>query len=260
MRSLYVLVIAAVLLVGCGPSVQNMSIHEAAYKKDIIAIKKLLATGVDVNAKDDDGDTSLFIATDEGHKEVIELLIANGADVNGRIEVQHSARRGGTCLHVAAVFSYKEIAELLIAEGVDVNAKDDEGDTALNLAAGEGGSLEIVKLLIAKGVNVNMKNGNGLNPLHYAVYGGHKEIAELLIAESADVNGNNFAPSLGIAASEGYKEILELLLAKGADVNALGPNGETPLTLAAIKGHKEIAGLLRKHGAKTGEELKAEGK
>ena len=54
----------------------------------------------------------------------------------------------------------------------------------------------------------------------------------------------------------GNKETAELFLAEGADVNAKTNDGETPLDLA--KG--EIGDLLRKHGGKTGEELKAEGK
>ena len=61
---------------------------------------------------------------------------------------------------------------------------------------------------------------------------------------------------LHIAASKSHKEIIELLIAKGADVNALNNKGDTPLDLASGK----IAALLRKHGGKTGEELKAEGK
>ncbi|MDP6307252.1 MAG: ankyrin repeat domain-containing protein, partial [Verrucomicrobiota bacterium] len=53
-------------------------------------------------------------------------------------------------------------------------------------------------------------------------------------------------------------EIVELLIANGADVNAKDGDGFTPLDLAT--NNKEIADLLRKHGGKTGEELKAEGK
>ena len=53
------------------------------------------------------------------------------------------------------------------------------------------------------------------------------------------------------------KETAELLIAKGADMNAKMEDGDTPLDLA--KGHPEIAELLRKHGGKTGEELKATG-
>ncbi len=53
-------------------------------------------------------------------------------------------------------------------------------------------------------------------------------------------------------------EIVELLIANGADVNAKNNGGKTPLDWAAWK--KETANLLRKHGGKTGKELKAEGK
>ena len=56
----------------------------------------------------------------------------------------------------------------------------------------------------------------------------------------------------------GHKEIVELLLAKGADVNAKGWDGRTPVDYAIRK--EELANLLRKHGGKTGEELKAEEK
>ena len=62
--------------------------------------------------------------------------------------------------------------------------------------------------------------------------------------------------ALGHAAKHGHNEIAELLIAKGAAVNAKNDGGETPLDGA----DGEIADLIRKHGGKTGEELKAEGK
>ena len=58
------------------------------------------------------------------------------------------------------------------------------------------------------------------------------------------------------ATREGHKEIAELLIANGADVNAKADNGKTPLDYA----DGEIADLLPKNGGKTREELKAEGK
>ena len=76
---------------------------------------------------------------------------------------------------------------------------------------------------------MNAKSKYGVTPLHYAAGNGHKEIAELLID-------------------------------KGADVDAKADNDITPLD-AAIKFKKtELADLIRKHGGKTAEELKAEGK
>ena len=70
---------------------------------------------------------------------------------------------------------------------------------------------------------MNAKGGDvGLTPLHFATFNGHKEIAELLIANGADVNANDIG-------------------------------GGTPLDYA----NGVVANLLRKHGGKTGEELKA---
>jgi ankyrin repeat protein len=65
---------------------------------------------------------------------------------------------------------------------------------------------------------------------------------------------------LHYAALGGRKEVAELLIAEGADVNAKRSDGSTPLDRAIRLVQTEIADLLRKHGGKTGEELKAEGK
>jgi len=58
----------------------------------------------------------------------------------------------------------------------------------------------------------------------------------------------------------GHKEMVELLIAEGTDVNAKDIMGVQPLDWAIKYKRTEIADLLRKHGGKTAEELKAEGK
>ena len=94
MKHLQLTTIAAVVLVGCGPSVE---FWEAARTGNIEAVKQHLAAGTDVNAKEDRyGKTPLRFAAQKGHNEVAELLIANSADVNAK------ERRGGTPLHSAA--------------------------------------------------------------------------------------------------------------------------------------------------------------
>ena len=95
--------------------------------------------------------------------------------------------------------------------------------------AAENGNIEAVKLHLAAGADVNAKDEEEFTPLLYAAWDGHKEIAELLIAN-------------------------------GADVNVKDVNGETPLGWTIFGKYPETADLLRKHGGKTGAELKAEGK
>jgi len=168
-------------------------------------------------------------------------------------------------LHFASDRGTKEVAELLIARGADVNAKSEDGWTPLHSAA--GGQKEIAEFLIENGADVNARrNANWQTPLHQAALWGSKEIAALLIAKGADVNakGKYGRTPLHYAASRGLNKIIELLIARGAGVNTkieVGDyKGQTPLDGAIQWNQTETADLLRKHGGKTGEELKAEGK
>jgi peptidoglycan/xylan/chitin deacetylase (PgdA/CDA1 family) len=158
MKHLLITTIAAVVLVGCGESQQSapapeskpvepvaeaaqqepakakapdISIHDAARRGDIVAVKQHLAAGTDVNAKASNG-TPLHLAATFGHKEIAELLIDKGVDVNAV-----GGLLGWTPLHWAASEGRKEVAELLIAKGADVNAKDEDGKTPLDWAEGE---------------------------------------------------------------------------------------------------------------------------
>jgi len=81
-KHLLLTTIAAVILVGCGPSAPEISIHDAARTGNIQAVKQHLADGAEVNAKSSGGRTPLHWAANRGHEEVAELLIAKGAEVN----------------------------------------------------------------------------------------------------------------------------------------------------------------------------------
>jgi ankyrin repeat protein len=217
MKHLLLTTIAAVLVVGCGESqspepptakAPDISIHDAAGDEgNIEAVKQHLAAGANVNAKEVEfGWTPLHLAALNGHKEIAELLIANGAEVNAR------DGSGETPLHGAARYGHKEIIELLIAKGAGVKRKDEVGSTPLHLAA-EDGHKEIADLLIAKGAYLEAKNMYGDTPLHRAAEDGHKEIADLLIAKGADVNANNELDETPLDLAKG--EIADLIRKHG---------------------------------------------
>jgi len=196
------------------------TIHRAAGNGNIEAVKKHLVDGADVNAKSSGGRTPLLGAAHRGHKEIVELLIAKGADVNAK------DNNGGTPLHWAAQGGHKEIAELLIAKGADVNVKDKYGNT----------------------------------PLDRAIQQKHTETAALLRKHGGKTGKELPSLTLWEAARRGGIQEVKDFLANGADVNAKDKGGVTPLDWATGYRRTETADLLRKHGGKTGEELKAEGK
>ena len=159
----------------------------------------------------------------------------------------------------------KHLLLTTIASVVLVGCGNPEADRAADRAlidAAYAGNVEAVKQHLAAGTDVNTKGKYGRAPLHYAAT---KEMVELLIAKGADVNvkDKDGGTPLHYAAKYGRKETVELLIAKGADVSAKvvsGPKqGLTPLDAANETSQTKIADLLRKHGGKTGEELKAAG-
>jgi len=106
--------IAAVMLVGCGPAVPDISIHGAAATGNIKAVKRHFEAGMDLNAKEDVwGATPLHMAAANGNKKIAEFLITKGADVNAKKNEEEIP------LHLAALNGHMAIAELLIAAGAD---------------------------------------------------------------------------------------------------------------------------------------------
>ena len=278
MKHLLLTTIAAVLVVGCGESQQSastpeakpepptakapdISIHDAAIDGDIEAVKQHLADGVDVNSKSDVGRTPLDVAIAFKQSLMTDLLRKHDGKTRDELKAaenelkaaENELKAAESIWNAIEVGSIEAVKQHLAA-GAEVNAKDEDGYTPLYAVAG-GGHKEIAVLLIANGADVNAKNKYGETPLHCAAT---KGIAELLIAKGADVNAKDEVEStpLHTAALNGHKEVAELLITKGAEVNAKYEDGGTPLDEADA----EIADLLRKHGGKTGEELKAEGK
>lgn len=127
-------------------------------------------------------------------------------------------RWGFTPLHRAARYGQKELVELLIANGADVNAKDKWGYTPL-LWAIFSRDKDMMKLLIAKGADVNYTPKDDDPPLHCAVANEDKDMVELLLAKGANVNAKTEKgqTAMSLAKKKGHSEIVELLRKHGAE-------------------------------------------
>lgn len=121
-------------------------IHDAARAGDLAKVQSLIKADPNLVASKDDqyGQTPLHIAAFNDHKDVVEFLLANKADVNAK------AKNGSTPLHLAAAKGNKDIVEVLLANKADINATDNEGWSPVHSAI-TWNQKEIEELLIKAG-------------------------------------------------------------------------------------------------------------
>ena len=173
-------------------------------KGNIARIKKLFSSGLlNVNSYSKTTPTShskttpLSKAAKMGHKEVVQFLLDQGAEIN------KGDKSGNTPLCHAADYKCKDVVQLLLNRGADPNKADLMGQTPLCLAA-QSTHKEVVKLLLNAGADPNKTDCYGRTPLHCAVNApGH--------ARNIDKIG-----------------VVKLLLSKGADSRKEDSHGSSP--------------------------------
>jgi Ankyrin repeats (many copies) len=111
----------------------NKTIHAAVKAKNITAVKQLLESGSDVNAKQRGLEmTPLHYAIETGYLEVVECLVDHGADITAK------TKTGWSALHLAAYKGNLEIVHYLINQGANSDAQDNKKRTACDLASTNG--------------------------------------------------------------------------------------------------------------------------
>lgn len=114
---------------------------QAQYMTHVEVAKKLLAAKADVNARDDEDYSALHAAALRGNKDLVEVLLAHGAEVNARDKTYLA-----TPLHLAVRAGHPGAAEALLAANADTQAKDKYGRTPLAYAESAGRE-DIAKML-----------------------------------------------------------------------------------------------------------------
>ena len=124
-------------------------------------LRRHLAEGADIDARDESGNTPLHFAAERSSACAVRALIDAGADVNAR------ANNNATPLHLAAKTRDDEILRALLEAGADANAINRRGLTPLFHAA-IWGTAETVGLLIDSGGDGGIRDPSGLMPIAYA--------------------------------------------------------------------------------------------
>lgn len=196
-------------------------------------------------------ESQLSIAGAEGNQGWIREILADGADPN------EQDARGWTALMFASTMGHGPAVEALLSGGATIDQTDEHGNTALIHAAntgppwlcepyGEADSheaiYETVLLLMRAGADVNVRGHYDATALYYAAFGGHAQIAQILIDAGADVDAQDafgFSPLIKAAAgfmsvaTSRHVDTVQVLLAAGANVDATTNDFWTSLMFAA---------------------------
>lgn len=209
-------------------------------------VKKLLDAGVDVNARDEEGKTALFIFGEEP-PETLRVLLEAGADVNARDNMQR------TPLHSALGSGEEKMFEALVAAGADLNAQDEDGDTPLHNAFCCSSPITRSRL-IELGADLNIKNKAGHTPLDIALSNTEVPTVRQMLKAGATLDKERYSP-LFLACILGDMAECRRLIEAGADVNdTVSDDSLTPLMLAVMGGNAELTGMLLELGADPCEE------
>ena len=187
---------------------------------------------------------ALSSAAENGHTDIVRILINEGAELNIRDKLDN------TPLIKAAIGGYDNTIRELINEGAEVNVENVSGITPLTYAA-IGGHDETLKTLIEKGAEVNRENNQGATSIIHAAKYGQTGAIQILIDKGADVK--NIADKRGntplMAATQNeHIDAISLLVNAGAGMNRADNQGNTALMIAIIEGKEDVAKSLLEYG------------
>ncbi|XP_067652079.1 putative ankyrin repeat protein RF_0381 [Haliotis asinina] len=220
-------------------------LHLACSKGRLEVVKYIISQNiVDINCRGLGKKTAAMIAAGCGHKEVVELLVENGADLS------LACASGSNILHLACSRGRLEVVKYILSQNiVDINSRGLKKKTPVMNAA-ESGHKDVVELLVEKGANLSLACDTGSNILHFTCSKGRLEVVKYILSQNIlDINSRGMMKKTPVmnAAESGHKEVVELLVENGADLSLTYGTGSNILHLACSKGHLEVVKFKHNH-------------
>ena len=202
-------------------------------------IQILLAHGAEVNSIGGKYHTALQAAAYSGKKDAVEALLNAKADQN---------LRGP--LYAAAFEGHSEIVDLLLEKGADITSDNGYFRSAL-LAAAMTGRNSIVRALLNRGADPFACDEFGVNTFFWAVYSSSESTVKVLIENETDIHTVIYPgfTLLHWISLHGSEETVRFLLQNNANAAENDFNGSTPLHWAAPNMHQGVLGALLDAGA-----------
>ena len=197
------------------------------------AMKKFLAAGFSVNARNEAGDTALHAAATAGALNSADFLMDQGLTV----DVRGASER--TPLMAAVLGNQTTMVRWLLRQGADPRAKDKEGFLPLMLAVREGKAAAVAELAPYSRENLD-------SALLLAALIGRSDVIDTLTNYGASVYARmeDGRTPLMIAAENGHTDSVKLLLDIGSSRFSTDRQGRMAADLATAAGHAEIAALI----------------
>ena len=239
-------IVKILVSVGAGVRVTNgerhTCLHAAAEAGHTEIVRYLVSLpDVDVNQETVDSYTALHRAVMHVERDVVQVLIDAGAD----IDIQNN--EGRSPLLSACVEGTFDTVKMLVRAGAEVRATDDEGVTCLHYAARRRDTETVRYLVGLPEVDVNYGDAHNHTALHRAALNADTDVVQVLIDAGADIDTQNSEEGrspLHSACVRGALGVVKMLVRAGAGVRATSENGDTCLILAAYFGHTETVRYL----------------
>jgi len=225
------------------------------------ALLELLAVDSPDRVVDKHGWTLLMQAANSGLRELADVLVASGADVNGA----GRAHDGSNPLYLAVESEHTSIALALLKKGAaasatrvvkthkpllsaDADADEDEepDDDCALFQACRFGHLDVIEEMLVAGVDVNFAvPSSGDRALHVAVMFEMQDVAERLVAcDGIQLDALNASGQTCLFGCSNL-ELVQMLVAKGVDPDVKDEDGETAYSMAAALGDDDVAAFLK---------------